>query len=342
MTKKLGLINKMIYGNNIVFAALLLVSFVLPYLPPDKYPNISLLSLAVSPLIIINILFVLYWLFKLKSKAMLSIAVIVFAYFHFGSFFKFSSNKNKEEYSSTLKVLSYNVRLFNLYEAKEKQAGIPEVINNFIEKEQPDIICIQEYYSINDVDFSLYPHQYIHFNKKNKLGHAIFSKYPIINEYSFDFPHTYNNSLSVDVVKGKDTVRVYNLHLQSLSIVPKMSYLQEVGNEVLLERVSVRFIKQQKQIEKILAHKNKSKYPVILTGDFNNTPFSYVYHKVSENMKDAFVEAGNGLGTTFYFDVYPMRIDYIMTTDDFDILGFETIKNTFSDHYPISATLGLK
>ncbi len=342
MSKKLGLINKMIYGNNIVFAALLLISFVLPFLPPEKYPIISLLSLAVSPLIIINLLFIFYWLFKLKSKAMLSIIIVVFAYFHFGSFFKFSSENKTEGYKNTLKVLSFNVRLFNLYEPKETQVGVPEIINNFIQKEQPEVLCIQEFYRINKVDFSDYPYQYIHFKEKNKLGHAIFSKYPIINEYSFDFSQTYNNSISADIVKGNDTISIYNLHLQSLSIIPSLSYFQEVGNEVLVERVSARFIKQQQQAEEILAHKKKSKHPVIISGDFNNTPFSFVYHQLSENMNDAFVEAGNGIGTTYFFDKYPMRIDYVLTSKELEIVNFETIKKTFSDHYPITATIGWK
>ena len=338
--KKLGLIGKIIYGNNIVFALLLLVSFVLPYIPPEQYPNISLLSLAVSPLIVINVLFALYWLFKLKKKLILSFSVLLFAYFHFGSFFKISSEKNKEEYNHTLKMLSYNVRLFNIYEKKEKQKGIPEIIKSFIEKEQPDVICIQEFYRINDADFSDYPYQFIHFKEKNKLGHAIFSKYPITNKFSFDFKHTFNNSISADIVKGKDTIRVYNLHLQSLSVVPNLNYLQEIDKNVLRNRMSERFIKQQNQMEEILAHKAASKYPVIICGDFNNTPFSYVYHELSKNMNDAFVEAGNGLGTTYLFENYPMRIDYILTSEKLKVVDFTTVEKTFSDHYPISAIIG--
>lgn len=340
MTKKVGLINKLIYGNNIVFAVLLLVSFVLPYVPPKEYPNVSLLSLAVSPLIVINILFVIYWLFKLKLKAMLSLVILVFAYFHFGSFFKFSSENNKKNYANTLSVLSYNVRLFNAYEKKDKQINVPNIINNFIEKNQPEVLFIQEFYTINKVDFSGYPYQYIHYKKKNKLGHAIFSKYPLIHKNSFDFKHTYNNSIYADVVKGKDTIRVYNLHLQSLSVLPSFSYLQEMDNEILRKRITKRFIKQQEQVTVILKHKAKSKYPVIIGGDFNNTPFSYVYHQLAEGMTDAFETAGNGLGTTFLFENYPMRIDYILSSKKLEIVSFETIGKTFSDHYPITATLG--
>jgi endonuclease/exonuclease/phosphatase family metal-dependent hydrolase len=113
-----------------------------------------------------------------------------------------------------------------------------------------------------------------------------------------------------------------------------------MDNEILRKRVSTRFVKQQDQVEAILENKEKSKYPVIICGDFNNTPFSYVYHKLSEEMNDAFEEAGNGIGTTFFFEYYPMRIDYILSSKNMEVLSFETIKKTFSDHYPIMATMG--
>ena len=340
MSKKLGLLNRVIYWVNIISALLLFVSFILPYIPPKKFPNLSLLSLAVSPLIVINIFFVAYWLFKFKKFVLLSLTAIIIAYFHFGSFFKFSSTDNPTEITNILNILSFNVRLFNLYETKDTQKNIPEIISSFIKKENPDVLCLQEYNKKNKIDFSEYPYRYIHFRGKNILGHAIFSKYPLINTHSFDFEDSYNNTLSADLVKGPDTLRIYNFHLESLNIKPSVSYLQEVDNEMLRKKISTRFIKQQEQVETILEHKNNSRYPVIISGDFNNTPFSYVYHKVSESMNDAFVEAGNGIGATYLFEYYPMRIDYILASNELQILSFNTIKKTFSDHYPIIATIG--
>ena len=89
------------------------------------------------------------------------------------------------------------------------------------------------------------------FNKnKNVLGHAIYSKYPLINTHTFNFKDSYNNTIAADIIKGKDTIRIYNLHLQSFSILPSMKYLQEVDNEVLRKKVSTRFVKQQNQVDK--------------------------------------------------------------------------------------------
>ncbi len=332
--------NKMIYWGNIVAAVLLLVSFILPYLPPKTFPTLSLLSLVVSVLIIVNIIFAIYWAVQLRGRFFLSFTVLFISYFYFNVFYEVSSEGDVSQYKNTLSVLSYNVRLFNAYE-KELDTGAPKIFSDILAEQQPDVVCVQEYYKQNIIDFSAYPHKYIHFKSKNgKLGHAIFSKYPLINTGAFDFKDTYNNTLYADVVKGNDTIRIYSLHLQSLGIIPRVSFLQESDNEKLRKRVSRAFEKQQFQVESILEHKQNTDNPVLFCGDFNNTPFSYTYRKLNEGMQDAFRERGNGLGTTFKFVTFPMRIDYIFASEGLDVLTFETLEKTFSDHYAIRATVG--
>lgn len=338
--KKLGIFERIIFWANAIVAFLLIISFVLPYIPPKNFPTLSILSLGVSPLILVNILFVFYWLIRLKKKIFLSLIVLIIAYLHFSSFFEFSSEGDTSEYRNSISVLSYNVRLFNAYEEKPS-ADIPIVVNKMLESQQPDVFFVQEYYRESKLTFPEYPYKFIHFkNDDAKLGHAIFSKYPLINKGAFDFKKTYNNTLYADVVKGGDTVRIYNLHLKSLGIKPSVTSLQEGDTEKLMKRISNAFVAQEEQVKAIIDHKKLSPYPVLLCGDFNNTPFSFVYRKLNNNMKDAFLERGNGLGTTYLFDSYPMRIDYILTSESFDIIKFETINESFSDHYPISATVG--
>ncbi|MAP53378.1 endonuclease/exonuclease/phosphatase family protein [Altibacter sp.] len=340
MRSKKGLLHSVIYWCNIIAVILLVISFVLPYLRPSDFPTLSLLSLAVSPLLLLNVLFMIYWMFRGKRTFLVSMVVLIIAYFHFNPFFEFSSEGDASEYAQSLSLLSYNVRLFNAYE-KDPSEGVSETIHNIIQNDTPDIICIQEYYRESTFDFSEYPYQFIHFKDgNNKLGHAIFSKFPFAKTGAFDFDNSHNNTLFADVVKGKDTVRIYNLHLQSLGILPRVEFLQEGDKERLRKRMSRAFVMQEGQSAAILAHKAMSPYPVIICGDFNNTPFSYVYRKLQEEMTDAFVERGRGIGTTFKFDGYPMRIDYILASDRFDVLQFKTIKKSFSDHYPVKATLG--
>jgi endonuclease/exonuclease/phosphatase family metal-dependent hydrolase len=266
--------------------------------------------------------------------------VLFISYFYFNVFYEVSSEADASQYKNTLKVLSYNVRLFNAYENNTDDDAL-KMFSEMLTEEKPDVVCIQEFYKPNKINFSAYPYKYIHFkSEKAKLGHAIFSKYPLINTGAFDFKGTYNNTLYADVVKGTDTLRIYSLHLQSLGIIPRVSFLQENDNEKLRKRVSFAFEKQQEQVQAILEHKQKTTKQVLICGDFNNTPFSYTYRKLKDGMQDAFRERGNGLGTTFLFEKFPMRIDYIFASEGLEVLSFETLKNTFSDHHAVKATVG--
>lgn len=333
-------INKFIYWGNLLVAVLLLVSFILPYLPPKSFPTLSLLSLVVSLLIVVNIGFAIYWAVQFRRRFFISFTVLFISYFYFNVFYEVSSDGDISKYENTLDVLSYNVRLFNAYE-KNPETDAAQIISEILTNENPDVFCVQEYYKPNKIDFSNYPYQYINFkSEKAKLGHAIFSKYPLINTGGFDFEDTYNNTLYADILKGNDTIRIYSVHLNSLGVLPQFSYLQNTDNYKLRRRITNALKKQQNQVEIILEHKRKTKHRVIVCGDFNNTPFSYSYRKLKDDMKDSFRERGNGLGTTFKFEGYPMRIDYIFASKGLDIISFETMTKTFSDHYAVRATMG--
>jgi len=329
------------YVLNVLVAFLLLISFILPYLPPSTFPSLSLLSLGVSPLILINLIFVVYWLIRLKRRFLLSFVVLIIAYFHFNPFFEISSEGDTSKYNQTLSVLSYNVRLFNAYEKDTSEEKITQEFLEILKSEQPDIVLIQEFYSDYTIEMEDYPYQFIHFKKPDyKLGHAIFSKYPLINKGGFDFVDSYNNTIYTDAVVRSDTVRVYNLHLQSLGILPNVDFLQKRGTALLKKRFSETFVMQEQQIDRILKHKEASKHPVILGGDFNNTSFSYAYRELKRGMQDAYLKKGNGIGTTYSFVSYPLRIDFILLSQGMDVLKFTTGDSSFSDHKPVSATVG--
>lgn len=336
----LKFINGVIYFFNWIAAFSLFFSFAIPYLPPSKFPILSVVSLGVPLLIIVNLIFFLYWILKLNRRLFLSALALVSTFLYFNVFYEFSSEGDTSKYENTLSVLSYNVRMFNEYEEKF-YGDVPSMMAEIIKEEDPDIICFQEYFRFNKLEFPGYSYNYQHYRrKKDKWGYAIYSKYPLINTGGFDFPDSGNNTIYADVVKGKDTIRLYNMHLQSHGIIPEVQFLQETDKENLLRHLSRRFKQQEEQIKIILEHKGQTHLPVIMAGDLNNTAFSYNYRKLKEGMNDAFQERGNGLGTTFSFDSFPLRIDFIFTSSKFDVLSFKTLKETFSDHHAIRATIG--
>jgi len=107
-------------------------------------------------------------------------------------------------------------------------------------------------------------------------------------------------------------------------------------------KLKTAYIKRAEQVDSISAHINNCPHPVIVCGDFNDTPVSYAYRKLTRGLKDAFITTGKGLGNT-YLGIFPsFRIDYILHSLDFVPLIFEKVNVELSDHYPIICILDLK
>ncbi len=339
--KKLSFINKIIYILNIIVALALLFSYALPFLPPKTFSVLSVINLGISFFVLINILCFVYWLIKLKRQLILSFFVLFVGYLSFGSLYRFSGSEVAEK-DHSLRVMNYNVRLFNLYDWIPEK-GLESKIEDFIKTESPDILSIQEYHPHKNIDLSFFKYKYESLSgKKTKYGQAIFSQYPIVNSGSIEFPDTDNNAIFSDIVKGNDTIRVYNLHLESLHIDANVESLKHEDSERLLNRIGSTFKMQQFQTELFLMHKEQCPYKMIICGDFNNTAFSYVYRKIKGELNDTFKRAGNGFGRTHDFKFFPVRIDFIFSDEAFSIDGFKTYDEHYSDHYPIMAALSLK
>lgn len=338
--KNLKGFDKLIFVVNSLMAFALLLSYILPYMSPKQFAFLSVLSLAVPALIIINILFAVYWLLNVKRQLLLSLFVLALGYNHVFSLYKFSASKNIDD-SENISIMNYNVRLFNVFDwIKDKT--VKQDISNFISEHQPDILCIQEYRPDNEINFDGYYKYEELSGDKVKNGQAIFTKFPIIKSGSIEFPKTSNNAIYADVVKGTDTIRIYNVHLQSLGIDPAVEKLANENSENLFKRVSSTFKMQQFQTELFLMHKKQCSYKMIICGDFNNTAYSYVYKEIKGNLKDAFKYAGNGFGRTFDFKFFPVRIDFVLVDEAFKVNSFKTFDEKLSDHYPIMAKVKLE
>lgn len=340
--KKLKFFSKLMFLVNSLAAFLLLISYILPYVPPKSFATLSVLSLGVPLLMLLNILFFVYWLLQVKKQMLLSLIVLLLGYNHVGSFYKFSSSK-KIENKDNFSVLSFNVRLFNKYDWLPSK-NVKEDIVDFIKKEQPDVLCLQEYRTGDPINLEgYYNFNALPVDNTIKWGQAIFSKFPIVNSGSLEFPNTYNNGIFVDILKEKDTIRVYTLHLQSSGINTDVDKLKEEKSSDLFKQVSTTFKAQQSQVELFLKHKSKCNYKTIVTGDLNNTAYSYIYKEIKgDDLVDTFEEAGNGFGKTFDFKFFPLRIDFILSDESFSVNGFNTYNHLkLSDHYPIKATLSI-
>ncbi len=256
--------------------------------------------------------------------------------------------------------------LFDLYQWKKNKGSRLKILNNLSEI-NPDILCLQEFYTseeknnfnnIIDVKKLLkidYHHTEYTVSRQSikHWGIATFSKFPILNEGKMIFDTKTNNlCIYSDILINNDTIRVYNIHLQSVSFSKKDNHFIEdiasknISNDVensknILNRLKLAFIKRAQQVDMINAHLKTCKYKIILCGDFNDTGASYSYENLSKKLKDSFLEKGNGLGTTYAGKWPQFRIDYLLHSPDLICLNYIKSNKTFTDHFPITAILKL-
>lgn len=340
--KNLSWFNKLLFFCNILLSILTFIAYVLPFLAPNWFPFLSVLTLILPFFLIVNALFFSYWVIQFKKQMVLSGLLLLLGITFINKFYKFSSDDFTPS-DKDFVVMSYNVRLLNLFNWIENQ-NVAQNILGFINDKNPDILCIQEYSSATDIDLKIYPYRAV-FMKGNKIksGQAIFSKFPIVNEGELTFPKSYNNAIFADVKIGKDLVRIYNIHLQSIKISPDVNEFSEnvegmnqQKSEIIFKRISKAFTKQQEQAQIIKDHKELCKYPIIICGDMNNSAYSYVYRSIKGNMQDSFEQAGSGFGKTYNFKYYPARIDYIFADSKMKVKSFESFPDFVnSDHFPI-------
>ena len=347
--KNLSWFNKLMFLLNIVLTVSTFIAYVLPFLAPKVFPILSVLTLFMPLFFIFNGLFFVYWAVQFKKRMILSGLVLLMGITFINKFYKFSA-KEYPESENYFTVMSYNVRLFNVFKWLDRD-DVPANILAFINDKNPDILCIQEFSNSANIDLKVYRHRYIFMGgNKIKTGQAIFSKFPIIDQGNIAFPNSNNNVVFADIKKGKDIIRVYNMHLQSIKISPDVSEINENIDAIdqgksqkLFNRITKAFKKQQQQAEIIREHKKDCPYPIIICGDLNNSAFSYVYRNIKGKLKDTFEEAGIGFGPTYKFRYYPARIDYILADDKMTVKKFESFPEfENSDHYPIMAKLSME
>ena len=314
-----------------------------------------------------NIISLIYWILKRKKQLLIPLIAIVIGWTQWQNSFQWSG-KTVDDISTLsrpLTVMSLNVKMFDYYQWSGRK-NLQDKIFDYIHKKNPDIVCLQEFYSTNQKrEFSKnyivarlnnYSYRHIDYIQKNSSGRgfglATFSKYPIIGRQVLKFDNSTNFSIQSDINVNGVTVRLFNNHLESMKlssqdikVIGKMKsvdgFENEKGIKTVTKKIGRAFKERALQAQMISRHIENSAYPVIICGDFNDTPVSYVYHKMRGNLKDAFVESGKGFSGTYNGKLPSFRIDYILFDPKFEAFNFKRDKLNLSDHFPIVTTINL-
>ncbi len=351
---------------NIVAIIFLIASVLSVYINPNLIVSLAIIGMVFPIFVFVIILFLTIWIIRKKKKHIFLNVFFLIASMPYLTDLVQLNFKNDNETTETIKVMTFNVRLFDYYVWKNNME-LRDKYFEYIKSENPDIICFQEFFSSdvdnlkniellkNEVLKTQYAHiQSTHQVSKNRLfGIATFSKYPIINKSVISFEKSSNMCIYTDLLINNDTVRVYNNHLQSIKFQPvDYEFVDSLNFEVdsaevvkarnIITRLAVGFRLRAEQADVISENIKNCKFKKIVCGDFNDTPISYTYHKMVSGLNDSFIEAGNGIGNTYNGAFPSYRIDYIFYNDGFECIKCNSPKVQLSDHYPVISFLKIK
>jgi endonuclease/exonuclease/phosphatase family metal-dependent hydrolase len=364
---KLSLFDKIIICLNIILATGLLLSYAVPFSDPRDARFLALVGLTFLFLVLFNLIFIVYWLFLRRVFWIISSVTILLGL----GIIKRSVqprlpfNQSITSLQNKIRVVTYNVHSFKP-QNQEYTLPYAKKIFQLADSLYPNVICMQEF----SFDFYNKSQIFLHFNKTCKsdqfyfrsyestpwdsTGVAIFSKFKIIKKgyISSDKDTTETQAIFVDVQYKNKIIRIYCIHLQSVHLeMEDHSYLKnlEAKAEItiprlktIVDKLNLAFVKRSYQASLIKQHLDSCPYPYIVAGDFNDTPNSFAVNEISKGLKNAFVEKGCGFGFTYYGDFPNVQIDYILSTQNFDIESYDVINKKLSDHYPVVSNLSLQ
>lgn len=361
--KNLGYLSKTIFICNMVAVVFLLLSYAASFINPKTVWFLPFFGLGYLPILIVNIGFVIYWLFRRPVYTLYTLIPVLLGWplltQHVGLHTQHRDISKKEP---SMRVMSFNAHLFNKVNDMSSTTIKDEVVSLF-KNTRPDILCIQEFFTkikgtnqitdriVEENGFQDYFFEPVTKSEHEGYGQIIFSKYPIIhsgtitkNEYGI------NRITFADIVKETDTLRVYNVHLRSFGLQSEdKAFIQNPSNISSEEHATARvgrklkhaFEQRSQQAEALRDHIDTTRYPIVVMGDFNDTPMSYSVNLIGKGLKNTFREKGRWWGVTHYEMLPLFQIDYILCSPQFTVENYQIIKKELSDHYPIFADIRL-
>lgn len=341
---------------NVLFVVALIVSTLAGSLPPSRFAAVSILSYGYLPLLIANVVFVILWLCLSRWEFLISTAAIIIRFAFVGLFFQLGGTKEVESAEGQLKVMTFNTHSFRGQDSDTlmtADSGACEFLR-IVDAEQPDVICLQEYFSPSrmNVSDSLvargYTTRYGTHGPQANASTILFSRCRLVKGHEMDKRTKFYADLRT---KTGETVRVCVVHMDSYQLTDKdmegFDKLTHAKPDSTTRGLLGKFVETTRQHEEewtdeLLPLIEATDVPIIIAGDFNDTPASYIYQQITRHLTDPYVEQGRGLGTTYHGPYPAFRIDYIFHSPELTPLSYKRIKTPISDHYPIVVTLKIE
>jgi endonuclease/exonuclease/phosphatase family metal-dependent hydrolase len=372
---------------NILALIVLLLSCAAVYIDPNWFWQLSFVGFAFPVVLVVNVLFLFIWIIWRQRFGLIPLIAIALTWKFIHSTFAFNFFQDHGPSgppfrglgAGSIKLMTWNVKIFDLYNWSHNTETRHKMME-LIKKEKPDVLCMQEFYTNNrdfhNVEFirDTLGYKYFYFppaveitqgprNQMQKLlwhggsvnhewGVATFSKFPILDTGIVDFGKTLSNGcIYTDISMNDKTVRVYNVHFQSIHLGTEdyaaLDSLEETkttswtGVKGIMRKMKSAYTKRAIQADDVARSMNDDPGAKIICGDFNDVPVSYTYNTVSKNMQDAFIEKSSGFGATFANKFSIFRIDYTLFDPSIKINSYKTLHRELSDHYPVVVSFSL-
>jgi endonuclease/exonuclease/phosphatase family metal-dependent hydrolase len=251
--------------------------------------------------------------------------------------------------------MTYNTHAMMIGDKLAEKKKMLQYLNN----QGADIVCLQEVLVYKNPSrltlpalreaMSNYPYTYYDFKRYNshrQFGNVVFSRYPLTNKNTIRYESQSNISSQCDVQVGDQTIRLIVNHLESYGLVREdlqfdTLSMAEIKNSSLVHKLQHAGKLRHQQAREVKRSIRQSPYPVVVVGDFNAIPLSYVYWKVKLGLRDCFLESSFGqLGNTIKKGPLGLRIDYILCSRKMTPIKCEVDRVRYSDHFPVCATIG--
>lgn len=334
---------------NVVCAILLLLSTLTEWLAPSQMRLPSLFCYAYPYLLVVNVLWIIGWLCFARKEFLLSTLVVVLRIGFVPQFVQLSGTDEVAVSDTTLRVMTFNVHgFFGPDDTLSPKVGAERCVE-LLHKEQPDVVSFEEFFPPNGYDLldtlQSLGYQYNHSLRKHLSGVALFSKYPLqpvaLTEHE--------GLMCTDVLWPHQTVRLVSVHLDSYQLtdnetqaVSHFHYDSSNVRSIFHKMLQTTRQHEQQWQDGLLPIITASSSPVVVAGDYNDIPSSYIYLQISKYLTDAFVKQGKGMCTTYNGKMMSYRIDHIFCSPELDVVAYKCIDSDISDHYPVMATFQLK
>ncbi|MDT0644524.1 endonuclease/exonuclease/phosphatase family protein [Zunongwangia sp. F363] len=272
----------------------------------------------------------------MRSLSFILILEVVFLVTSFSSYFPHATFQNSGESKQELLVMSYNIHHANP-PSKPDSIDINAIVQTIM-AQQPDLVALQEIDA--DTERSGKGNQaqiiaeklgmHFFFGKaidfeSGGYGVAILSKYPLSEKTVRKLPSKPGTAGEARVLA---TAKV---------TLPNGKSLRFGSTHLDAQKENINRLLQIKKIAKI---SSEEKFPLIIAGDFNDTPDSEVIEILDNN----FNRTCNNCKPTIPVNTPLHAIDFIAykPQEDFSVTEHEVINETYaSDHLPVVATIKL-